>query len=78
MRGGVASLVGARFADGPPLDGFATEMLVRQGEIACAAGAGASALDVAIVDLHGTIREGRLVAGDNPVFITFEGLLEAA
>ncbi len=78
VQGGVASLIGARFLDAPPVDGFATEMLVRRGTIRCAPDAGPpSALDIAIVDLHGTIGAGRLVAGDNPVLMTFEGLLES-
>ncbi len=73
VQGGVASIIGARFADAPPIEGFATEMLVRRGEIG-----DASELDIAIVDLHGTIGQGRLVAGDNPVLMTFEGVLESA
>jgi hypothetical protein len=51
-------------------------MLVTRGEVRCSAGP-ASELDIAIVDLHGTIRYGRLVAGDNPVLMTFEGVLES-
>jgi predicted DNA-binding protein with PD1-like motif len=79
VRGGVASLIGARFIDAPQLDGFATEMFVRSGRIACAPdAAGASEIDITIVDLHGNIRSGRLLRGDNPVLMTFEGLLEAA
>jgi hypothetical protein len=78
VQGGVASLIGARFLDAPPVDGFATEMLVRRGTIRCAPDAGPpSELDIALVDLHGTIGAGRLVAGDNPVLMTFEGLLES-
>lgn len=79
VQGGVASIIEARFLDGPPLEGFATELLVRHGTVRCAPDAGApTELDVAIVDYRGTIREGRLVPGDNPVLMTFEGLLEAA
>jgi hypothetical protein len=73
VQGGVASLIGARFTDAPPLDGFATEMLVRSGIVGPE-----TALDIAIVDLHGTIGTGRLAAGDNPVLMTFEGVLQAA
>jgi predicted DNA-binding protein with PD1-like motif len=73
VHGGVASLIGARFTDAPPLDGFATEMLVRSGTVGPE-----TALDIAIVDLHGTIGTGRLAAGDNPVLMTFEGVLQAA
>ncbi len=79
VHGGVASLIGARFADAPPVDGFATEMLVRRGEIRCEDAAGPETeLDIAIVDLHGTIGTGRLAAGDNPVLMTFEGVLQSA
>jgi predicted DNA-binding protein with PD1-like motif len=69
VQGGVASIIGARFADAPPVNGYATEMLVRRGTVM------PTELDIAIVDLHGTIGTGRLVAGDNPVLMTFEGLL---
>lgn len=79
VHGGVASLIGARFTDAAPVDGFATELLVRQGTLRCAPEeAAATALDIVIVDLHGTIGAGRLVAGDNPVLMTFEGVLQAA
>ncbi len=72
VRGGVASTIGARFADAPPIQGFATELLVTHGIVG-----EASALDIAIVDLEGHIGQGRLAAGDNPVLMTFEGFLEA-
>jgi predicted DNA-binding protein with PD1-like motif len=72
VRGGVASTIGARFADAPPIEGFATELLVTRGIVG-----EASALDIAIVDLEGHIGQGRVLAGDNPVLMTFEGFLEA-
>jgi predicted DNA-binding protein with PD1-like motif len=79
VHGGVASLIGARFADVPDVDGYATEVLVRHGAVRCAPDAGAATvLDVALVDLHGTIGAGCLVPGDNPILMTFEGLLESA
>ena len=79
LAGGVASTIGARFADAPAIDGFATELLVRRGLVRCAPDAGAATeLDIVIVDLHGAIGAGRLLAGDNPVLMTFEGLLEEA
>lgn len=77
VMGGVASINEARFVGAPPVTGFATELLVRRGTIACTPDAGETALDIVIVDLDGTIGSGRLVAGDNPVLMTFEGLLEA-
>lgn len=76
VHGGVASINEARFLDGPPLAGFATELLVRRGLIESALDL-RSELDTAIVDLHGTIRTGRLAPGTNPVLMTFEGVLEA-
>jgi len=79
VQGGVASLIGARFTDAPPVAGYATEVFLRSGLVACApGGVAATVLDAVVVDLHGTIGAGHLVAGDNPVLMTFEGLLEAA
>ena len=72
VRGGVASTIGARFADAPPIVGFATELLVTRGIVG-----DASELDIAIVDLEGSIGTGRVVVGENPVLMTFEGFLEA-
>ena len=62
LHGGVASTVGARFTDGRSMAGFATELLVIRGVIA----PGASTLDIAIVDLHGTIEQGRLLPRRQP------------
>lgn len=76
VQGGVASIIGARFEDAPPVTGFATELLVRDGLID-SAGDG-TVLEIAIVDLDGRIGTGRLVRGDNPVLMTFEGLLQPA
>ena len=76
VQGGVASINQARFVDAPPILGFATELLVRRGAIRCVDGAGeATEIEVAIVDHTGAIGAGRLVAGDNPVLMTFEGVL---
>lgn len=78
VQGGVASINQARFVDAPPILGFATELLVRRGAIRCVAGAGeATEVEVAIVDHTGAIGAGCLAAGDNPVLMTFEGVLEA-
>lgn len=77
VQGGVASINQARFLDAPPIEGFATELLVRHGAVRCAPDAGApTEIDAAVVDLHNTVGAGRLVAGDNPVLMTFEGVLE--
>jgi predicted DNA-binding protein with PD1-like motif len=77
LRGGVGSIIGARFADGSSLVPFATELAVRAGEIA-PAGSGAleAQLDIALVDYLGGLAEGRLVRGDNPVLMTMELVLE--
>lgn len=79
VHGGVASINEARFTDAPPLRGFATELLVRRGLLRCAPEHGnETALFVTVVDYTGAIGGGRLVAGDNPVLMTFEGVLEGA
>ena len=78
LHGGVASLIGARFTDAPPVEGYAAEILVTHSNIRCADDAGAaSEMDIVAVDLHGAVGSGRLVTGDNPILMTFEGLLEA-
>ena len=74
LHGGVASIIEARFMDAPPIEGFATELLVRRGVVA----SGATELDIAVVDYRGSIGAGRLINGDNPVLMTFEGVLAAA
>lgn len=78
LAGGVGSTIGAHFAAAAPITGYATELLVRHSAIRCNGTGPATELDVTIVDLDGTIGEGRLVASDNPVLITFEGLLLGA
>ena len=72
VQGGVASTNQARFTDAPPTLGFATELLVRHGIV----GGPGTAIDIAIVDYTGAIGGGRLARGDNPVLMTFEGVLE--
>jgi predicted DNA-binding protein with PD1-like motif len=77
LRGGVGSIIGARFADGRVVEPFATEMAVRSGAIVSGAGGALEAeLDVALVDYLGGIAEGRLKRGDNPVLMTMELVLE--
>jgi predicted DNA-binding protein with PD1-like motif len=77
LRGGVGSIIGARFADDRSVDPFATEMAVRSGVIALgASGAPEATLDVALVDCTGGLAQGRLVRGDNPVLMTMELVLE--
>ena len=71
LHGGVGSIIGARYDNAPPVDNFATEMLVRDGLIR----PGATRLDVAMVDLTGHLSAGVLTPGDNPVLMTLEAVL---
>ena len=77
IRGGVGSIIGARFADGTSLVPFATELAIGAGTIAPGAGGALEArLDIALVDYLGGLAEGRLVRGDNPVLMTMELVVE--
>ena len=78
MAGGVGSTIGVHFDAAPPITGYATELLVRHAAICCDGAGPPTEIDIIVVDLHGTIGAGRLVAADNPVLITFEGLLQQA
>ncbi|ESR23843.1 DUF296 domain-containing protein [Lutibaculum baratangense] len=68
---GIGSLVGAEFEDRPPVESYATEVLVRNGRVTPEG----CALDVAIVGMDGKISEGRLARRRNPVCVTFELLI---
>lgn len=77
IRGGVGSIIGARFADGSSLVPFATELAIGAGVVAPGAGGAPEAqLDIALVDYLGGLAEGRLVRGDNPVLMTMELVVE--
>jgi predicted DNA-binding protein with PD1-like motif len=77
LRGGVGSIIGARFTDGRTVEPFATELAVRSGMIAPgASGALEAELDIALVDYTGGLAEGRLMRGDNPVLMTMELVLD--
>ena len=77
VRGGVGSIIGARFTDGRVVEPFATEMVVSSGIIAKgASGALEAELEVALVDYLGGLAVGRLTRGDNPVLMTMELVLE--
>src|SRR5436190_5532815 len=65
VRGGVGSIIGARFTDGRLVEPFATEMAVSTGSIAKAAsGALEAELDVSLIDYLGGLAVGRLTRGD--------------
>ena len=61
----------SRVYNAPPVDNFATEMLIRDGLIS----PGATRLEVAMVDLTGQLSAGVLTPGDNPVLMTLEAVL---
>lgn len=73
LRGGVGSIIGARFADGRAMEPFATELAVREGLVA----PDAADLDIVLVDYQGGLGEGRLARDDNPVLMTMELVLQA-
>jgi predicted DNA-binding protein with PD1-like motif len=75
VRGSLGSLIGARFADGRMVADYATEVLVRRGEINVT---GEAALEMLVVDMQGSVHEGLLLAGENAVCITFELMIERA
>jgi predicted DNA-binding protein with PD1-like motif len=78
LRGGVGSIIGARFADGRAIEPFATEMAVSNGIVAPdVSGALEAELEVALVNHLGGLAAGRLMRGDNPVLMTVELVLEA-
>ena len=58
VAGGVGSTIGARFASNPPIEGFATELLVRSSDIRCRDSGKPTELDIVIVDLEGSIGGG--------------------
>jgi predicted DNA-binding protein with PD1-like motif len=77
VHGGVGSTIGARFIDGRKVEPFATELAITSGFVGAGDdGSVAAHVDVALVDYTGGIHEGRLLAGDNPVLMTMELVLE--
>lgn len=76
--GSLGSIIGATFEEGPDLADYATEFLVLDGTVAPdESGNLQSRLNIAIVGLSGTLREGWLAQGRNSVCITCEFALEA-
>lgn len=79
LRGGVGSIIGARFVDGTMVGDYATEVFVTSGPVAPdASGTLVADISLALVSMGGVMAEGRLVRGDNPVLITFELAVEEA
>lgn len=77
LHGGVGSIIGAHFEDGRIVEPYATELLLRSGSIAPGdRGDLAADLDIALVDHTGSLAQGRLMRGDNPVLMTMEIVLE--
>lgn len=77
IQGGVGSTVGAVFDDGRSVEPFVTELLIRSGEIhPDANGQPKARIDIAMVDHLGTVSEGVLARGQNPVLVTFELVVE--
>jgi predicted DNA-binding protein with PD1-like motif len=76
LRGGVGSLIGARYADGARVDDIATEVFITGGFVS--ADASATRVEITMVDTKGGISRGNLLRADNPVCITFELCLEEA
>jgi predicted DNA-binding protein with PD1-like motif len=74
--GGVGSTIGARFTDGEALDTLATEIFVRDGQIASSSGTDKVSLAIGLVDHLGHIRRSRLAPGRNRVLMTMELVLE--
>jgi len=68
VRGSLGSLVGAVFEDGRLVEDYATEVFVRSGRVV----GGHAELDLAVVDMGGTVHEGLLARGRNGVLITFD------
>ena len=76
LRGGIGSLIGARYADGSKVDDIATEVFVTRGFVI--GQSTGTHVEIAMVDTKGNITAGSLLRGENPVCITFELCLEEA
>ncbi|HCL66068.1 MAG TPA: DUF296 domain-containing protein [Rhizobium sp.] len=72
---GIGSLVGTDFEDGGHVSSYATEVLIREGQVNRTAEGPRARLDIAMVGMDGEIAEGVLVRGANPVCVTFELLI---
>lgn len=69
---GVGSLVGCDFTDGQHMASIASELFIRRGAVRSENGEPVASLDIAIVDIDGSIFEGEILRGRNTVCVTFE------
>lgn len=77
IRGGVGSVIGARFSAGREIVPFVTEAYIRAGSIAPGTdGRPVASIDVGLVDNTGVCAQGPLERGANPILMTFELALE--
>ncbi|WP_244642864.1 PCC domain-containing protein [Phyllobacterium sp. 628] len=76
LRGGVGSLIGARYTNGSRVGDIATEVFITGGFVS--ANSSRTQLEITMVDTKGGITNGALLRGENPVCITFELCLEEA
>jgi predicted DNA-binding protein with PD1-like motif len=74
LRGGIGSLIGARYGDGSKVDDIATEVFVTRGFVTCHSTG--TRVEIVMVDTQGNVTRGELLRGENPVCITFELCLE--
>ena len=73
VHGGVGSVVGAVFDDGREVEPVVTELMVRRGYVDRMSLQ--VTLDIALIDYTGTVSEGCLALGNNPVLVTCELVL---
>lgn len=69
---GVGSIDHVRFAEGHRMDCLATELRLDRATLR----AGRAVLPIQVVDIEGTIAEGTLTRGQNPVGVTLELIIE--
>lgn len=73
---GIGSLNGAQFEKGPAMKSYASEFFITEGQLEETPAGPRVRLDVAIVDMQGTIFRGRLIRGENPICVTCEMVVE--
>lgn len=77
IHSGIGSTIGMRFDDGRVIDERPTELLILDGRIEPDADGRARAhLPLGVIDVHGNVHHGMPEAGENPVLICFELILE--